>query len=139
MTFLLVFRALKHVPTDVSQLICSFVGWTRPDWRTCKRHEADLISGFNHWTKRVLNDDALDWHYPGIKMQFPIPFHQKELEYYLKDWTMFGRWMLISFTKGNEFWFHSRKMWVEPRDDYKHWYRWDFLWRHHQQKLTTFQ
>lgn len=136
MTFLLI---LKQLPWDLTPLICSFLG-TRYDWRTCKRREADLITGFNQWTKRVLKNDALDWR-PGFKMQFPIPFHQKELNYYLEEWTMFGRWILISFTKGNEFWFHTRKMWVEPRDDHSHWYRWDFLGRHHQQKLSlsTFQ
>lgn len=131
MAFLLVF---KQFPAELSRIICSFLG-TRLDWRTCKRPEADLITGFNHWTKRVLNG-ALDWR-PGFKMQFPIPFHPKELDYYLEHWTLFGRWTLISFTRGNEFWFHSRKMWVEPRDDYSHWYRWDFLGRHHQQKLTV--
>jgi hypothetical protein len=86
-----------------------------------------------------LNDDALDWNYPGVKMVFPIPFHQKELDYYLEHWTMFGRWSIILFTREHDFWFHSRKMWLVPCDDFRKWYRQDLLWRHHQQKLSTNQ
>ena len=131
MTFLLVLQALSSFPSDVAPIICSFVGWTRANWRTCRKHESDLIAGFNHWTKRVLNDDALDWHYPGVKMVFPISFNQQELDYYLEEWTMLGRWSIILFTREHDFWFHSRKLWVVPVDDYRRWYRMDFLWRRH--------
>lgn len=135
MTFLLVLRALRLFPADVSPLICSFVGWTRSDWRTCKREESDLIARFNHWTKRVLNNEARDWS-PGVKMNFPILFHQNELEYYLEEWTLLGRWSIILFTRDHDFWFRSRKLWVVPRDDYLRWYRMDFLWRHHERRLS---
>jgi hypothetical protein len=125
----LLFHVLQHFPKDLSPLIRSFVG-TRDDWRTCKKHESSLIAGFNLWTKRVLDDDALDWFYPEIKMTFPIVFHQKELDIYLEDWTMFGRWRIILLTRRNSYWHLVREIVYEPAghmEDYRKWYVHEFF------------
>jgi len=56
----------------------------------------------------VLDDDALDWYHPKIKMEFPMMFTQKEVDVYLKEWTLFGRWYLILRTKRDNSWYLSR-------------------------------
>jgi hypothetical protein len=94
------------LPVELTRLIRDFV--MRHDWRTCKLHESRLIKDFNHWTKRVLNDDALDWYHTTLKMEFPIVFSQKELDVYLKEWTLVGRWYLIQRTKKENYWYLSR-------------------------------
>jgi len=103
---ILLLRVVNKLPSDLSRLLKGFL--LRPDWRTCKAHESRLIKECNHWTKRVLNDDALDWYDPKIKMEFPIMFSQKELDVYL-DWSLFGRWYLIQRTKKDNFWYLNRK------------------------------
>jgi hypothetical protein len=91
----------------------------RPDWRTCKVNESRLIKDYNLWTKRVLNDDALDWYDSRLKMEFPIVFSQKELSVYL-DWSLFGRWYLIQRTKKDNYWYSFTRC-IEIKD-YKSWY-----------------
>lgn len=135
MTNLLTKRALLQFPCELSPLILSFLG-LRKDWRTCKKHEAELISRFSVWTKRVLNDEALDWYYPGAKVEFPIMFSQSELNAYL-DWSLFGRWYLILLTRDNFYWHQTRQIMDEPAfhmEDYKNWYECEFLWHHNQRR-----
>lgn len=93
---------INKFPSDLSHLIHGFI--LRPDWRTCRVHESQLIKQFNLWTNRVLNDDALDWYDPDFKLEFPIVFSQKELDIYLKEWTLVGRWYLIQRTKRDYYW-----------------------------------
>jgi hypothetical protein len=116
MDFLLL-RALNQYPAELSRMIRGFI--LRPDWRTCKVKESNLIKDYNLWTKRVLNDDALDWYDSRIKMEFPIVFSQKELSIYL-DWSLFGRWFLIQRTKKNNYWYSFTRC-IEIKD-YKSWY-----------------
>ena len=97
---------LRALPTELTLLIQGFV--MRPDWRTCKAHESQLIKKLNLWTKRVLNDDALDWYDSRLKIEFPIVFSQKELSVYLNEWTLVGRWYLIQRTKRDNYWYLSR-------------------------------
>ena len=134
MTILLTKRVLLQFPADLSPVIFSFLGF-RKDWRTCKKHEADLISDYSAWTKRVLNDDALDWYYPGAKVEFPIMFSQAELNEYL-EWSLFGRWYLILRTRDDMYWHQTREVVNEPafHVDYKLWYEWEFLWHHNQKR-----
>jgi len=136
MTILLTQRVLQRLPADLSPTVFSFLG-IRKDWRTCKNHEASLIQDYNAWTKRVLNDDALDWDYPGIKKEFPILFSQAELNVYL-DWSLFGRWHLILLTRKDAYWHQTREI-VHSRafhmDDYKRWYKWEFLWFHNEKRM----
>lgn len=134
MTILLTQRVLHRLPSDVSPTVFSFLG-IRKDWRTCKKHEADLISAYNVWTKRVLNDDALDWYYPGAKVEFPIMFSEMELNEYV-NWSLFGRWYLILLTRDDCYWYQTRDTVYEPafQRDYKQWYQWEFLWFHNQSR-----
>jgi len=110
-------HVLHKFPADLSPLIKGFI--VRPDWRTCKAHESRLIKDCNLWTKRVLNDDALDWYDSRLKMEFPILFSQKELDVYL-EWSLFGRWYLIQRTKKDNYWYSFTRC-VEVKD-YKSWY-----------------
>ena len=103
---ILTLRVLSRYPSDLIPLFHHFL--LRSDWRTCQAHVASLIRDFNHWTKRVLDDDALDWYHPTIKMEFPMMFTQKEVDVYLKEWTLFGRWYLILRTKRDNSWYLSR-------------------------------
>lgn len=82
-------------------------------WRTCKKTEADLITQYNAWSKRVLNDEELDWYYPGAELEFPILFSPMELDEYL-NWSLFGRWYLILLTRDNFYWHQTRKIVDEP-------------------------
>ena len=105
-------------------------------WRTCKKPEADLITQYNAWTKRVLNDEELDWYYPGAKVEFPILFSPIELNEYL-EWSLFGRWYLILLTRDNFYWHQTRKIVDEPAfhmENYQLWYEWQFLWFHNQSR-----
>jgi hypothetical protein len=123
---------LRLFPADLSRLIRGFV--IRPDWQTCRAHESQLIKDFNRWTKRVLDDDALDWYDTNLRMEFPILFNQKELDIYLKEWTLFGRWYLILRTRKDYYW-HSYAP-THNIDVYTDWYAWTFYkihnhWRNH--------
>lgn len=111
------------LPMELSLLIQSFL--MRPDWRTCRVHESRLIKDFNLWTKRVLNDDALDWYDSRLKMEFPIVFSQKELRVYLNEWTLVGRWYLIQQTKKDYYWHLSQ---INPDS---HWYARAFRAHHY--------
>ena len=114
---------MEFLPSDVFPLILSFV--KRPDWRTCRKHEADIISHFNRWTHRVLDDDSPDW-------DFPILIGRDELEAY-SQWSMFGRWFLIQKTRDDPYWsYTSRYNIVPPRcsDHYMVWYTRSFIWLH---------
>lgn len=114
---------LDRIPSDVSPIIRSFLALTRHDWRTCRKHEADLVSRYNRWTKRVLDDDALDWYCPGVLMLFPIMFSQNELDVYLNEWTLFGRWYIISLTRDNIYWHLERRViYHHVTENYKKWY-----------------
>ena len=133
MTILLTNRILNMagLPADLSPTVFSFLG-IRNDWKTCKKHESALITNYSSWTKRVLDDDALDWYYPGTKVEFPIMFSQNELNVYL-DWSLFGRWYLILLTRDDMYWHQSRTI-IEPLEDYKLWYKWEFLWFHNEHR-----
>ena len=102
---ILLLRVVNLFPSDLSPLLKGFI--LRPDWRTCRVHESRLIKEVNHWTKRVLNDDALDWYDPRIPLDFPILFSQFELDTYL-EWTLYGRWYLIQRTKKDTYWHLTR-------------------------------
>jgi len=128
MTILLTQRVLQRLPSDVSPTVFSFLG-IRKDWRSCKKHESDIIAAYNDWTKRVLNDDALDWYYPGAKVEFPMMFSQMELDEYL-DWSLCGRWYLILLTRDNFYWHQTRVKVYDPDMDYRDWYLWQFRWFH---------
>lgn len=120
---------LSKIPSDLFPLIQSFI--CRPDWRTCRKHEADCIAEVNRWVNRVLDDDALDWFYPGIKKTFPIIFSQQALDTYF-TWTLFGRWFLIQVTKQDEYWFETKvhlkqEYWFDPlKQDHRQWYLQEF-------------
>ena len=134
MTILLTHAVLRRLPAELSPTVFSFLG-IRKDWRTCKKHEADLLADYNLWTKRVLDDDAMDWYYPGVKMEFPILFSQAELNVYL-DWSLFGRWYLIFLTREDMYWHQTRQTVNEPAFpmEYRMWYKWEFLWFHNQKR-----
>ncbi len=125
---LLFLRVLNLFPLDLSRHIRQFL--LRTDWRSCRSHEANLIGKFNQWTKRVLDDDALDWFDSRIKIEFPIVFGQKELDVYLKEWNLFGRWYLILQTQKDYYWHLSRTFTVN-KYDYIQWYRQSFHELHH--------
>jgi hypothetical protein len=112
---------LYRFPVELSRMIRGFL--VRPDWRTCCVPVSSLIKACNLWTKRVLNDDALDWYDPRIPREFPILFSQWELDVYL-DWTLYGRWYLIQRTKRDDYWHLSR-----IHDT--HWYAISFQEIHH--------
>jgi len=121
---------LHAFPIELSRKIRGFI--LRPDWRTCRVHESQLIQNFNLWTKRVLNDDALDWYDSNFKLEFPILFSQRELDIYLKEWTLVGRWVLIQLTKKDYYWHLNR---VAPIATEFNWYSVAFhkihhAWRH---------
>ena len=104
--------------------------------KTCKKHEADLITQYNAWTKRVLNEEALDWYYPGAEVVFPILFTPMELREYL-EWSLFGRRYLILRTRDNFYWHQTRETVDEPAfhmENYTLWYEWQFLWFHNQNR-----
>ena len=103
---ILLLRVLHRYPAELSQHIGGYI--LRSDWRTCRAHEASLIRECNGWTKRVLDDEEPYWYDKCYKMEFPILFRQKELDVYLNDWTLFGRWYLILRTKRNNGWYLSR-------------------------------
>jgi hypothetical protein len=42
-------QVLCRLPSDIGPLLTDFVGVTRLDWRTCKRHEANIIVDYNAW------------------------------------------------------------------------------------------
>jgi hypothetical protein len=135
MTILLTYRIIQTLPSELSPSIFSFLGF-RKDWKTCRKHEADLISEYSLWTKRVLNDDALDWYFPGATVEFPIMFGQVELNNYL-GWSLFGRWYLILLTRDNFYWHQTRELVHEPAfhmEEYQLWYEWEFLWLHNQNR-----
>ena len=119
---ILLLRVVNQFPSDLSPLLKGFM--LRPDWRTCRVHESRLIKESNHWTKRVLNDDALDWYDPRIQLEFPIVFTQYELDIYL-EWTLYGRWYLIQRTKKDAYWHLSRT------HDHSNWYAISFQEHHH--------
>ena len=128
-------KVLALFPSDLSPLIKSFI--FRLDWKTCRKHESDLISFYNKWTKRVLSDDATDWFHPGIRLNFPIMFNQKELDVYLEDWTMFGRWWIILMTRKDSYWNQRRVIFYGPAPhsiEHTHWYRWEFFWYHNEHR-----
>lgn len=118
-----------ELPSDLFPLVMSFI--RRSDWRTCRKHEADCITQVNRWVNRVLDDDALDWFYPGIKKTFPIIFSQQALDTYF-TWTLFGRWFLIQVTKADEYWFETKvhlkqEYWFDPLNlDHRQWYLQEF-------------
>jgi hypothetical protein len=100
----------------------------RPDWKTCRKHEADCISRVNHWVSEVLDDNALDWYYPGVKKTFPIMFSQGALDACLQ-WSLFGRWYLIQLTRDNEYWYDTRVYPVQRgSSEYRQWYQQEFHW-----------
>lgn len=112
-----------ELPADVFPLIMSFI--KRPDWRTCRKHEADIIHHFNGWTQQVLNDDSPDW-------DFPIMMGHEELTVY-RQWSMFGRWYLIQKTRDDPYWSYTSRYNVVPpktSDPYMTWYTRTFLWLH---------
>lgn len=119
------------LPPELIALIRSFL--IRHDWRTCRSHEAKLISSFNDWTKHTIDHDTNDWFYPGVYMSFPIAFSKKELDVYLNQWTLFGRWYIILLTRYNNYWFLKRKIVYKPDEafyDFKDWYQVHFLLLH---------
>jgi len=122
---ILLLRVLSRYPSDLFPLLYQFL--LRPDWRTCQSHVASLVRDHNRWTQRVLDDDAMDWYDPRLKMEFPILFSQKELNVYLKEWTLFGRWYLILRTKRDNYWYLSRVV-----ADYKDWYARSFYDHHYE-------
>jgi len=125
---ILLLRVLNYFPLDLSRQIGEFL--LRPDWRSCRTNEATLIRTYNQWTKQVLDDDALDWYDSRIKIEFPILFSQKELDIYLKEWNLFGRWYLILQTKKNYYW-HLSQSFPDSDYDYLQWYRQSFHEIHH--------
>jgi hypothetical protein len=84
-----------YLPSDLFPLVMSFI--ERPDWRTCRKHEADCIAHFNDWTNQVF-DDELDWYYPVVREKPRL-----DPETYL-TWTLFGRWYLHLLTRTNIYW-----------------------------------
>jgi len=90
-----------------------------PEWRTCRKPEADCISQMNEWVNDVLEDKVLDWYYPGVQKEFPITLSQNALDA-CGEWTLFGRWYLIQITRANEYWYHT--------SEYRQWYREEFRW-----------
>ncbi len=121
-------KVLQYLPHDLFPILLSYI--IRPDWRSCRAHEAKHITAFNRWTKRVLDDDALDWYYPGVHIQFPIMFCQKELDVYMNDWTLFGRWFLILLTREDTYWHLARDFTVQFTNNYRKWYKMEFLSYH---------
>jgi len=103
---ILLLRVLHRYPAELSQHIGGYI--LRSDWRTCRAHEASLIRDWNGWTKRVLVDEEPYWYDNDFKMEFPILFRQKELDIYMNEWTLFGRWYLILLTKRDNSWYLSR-------------------------------
>lgn len=116
----------QHLPSELFPLIMSFV--LRDDWRTCRKHESDCIAEVNRWVSRVLDDDALDWYYPGVQKTFPIMFSQSALDTILQ-WSLFGRWYLIQLVRDNEYWYDScRYPLTRNSKEYRKWYRQEFHW-----------
>ena len=117
---------LVEFPSDLFPLVMSFI--LRPDWKTCRKHEADCISQVNRWASEVLDDTALDWYYPGVEKTFPIMLSQAALDACLA-WTLFGRWYLIQLTRDNEYWHDSRQYPVKRgSSEYRKWYEQEFHW-----------
>jgi hypothetical protein len=42
-------QVCSRLPSDLVHHLTDFVGMTRLDWRTCKRHEANIIVDYNAW------------------------------------------------------------------------------------------
>jgi len=49
-------EVFRRLPADLHPLLMEFVGPTRYDWRTCKLHEARVISNYHAWIQQLAQE-----------------------------------------------------------------------------------
>jgi hypothetical protein len=110
---LLTTKALSHLPADLSPLVHSFVGPTRPDWRTCKRNESGLLRKY-----------AENFHEIYVYC-----FTEEECEE-LDTWTLAGQKLMTKKTTERDHWTNQPFPHDDPEqiEDYDTWYPQRLLW-----------
>ena len=105
------------LPDDVLTIIRDYSKpvWTRPDWRDCKRDEAEHI------------------YYAHEQAMFMIPLHCiscNEVMDEVKDWSLFGKIWLLNAPE-YKLMAQRRPPLIPPRDnmeDYVAWYTHQIQW-----------
>ena len=92
---------------------------TRPDWRTCKREEAEMVE--------ELNEDFMDYLEKTKERWCWIREEMREID----DWSLYGkRWLM--YAHHDEYIAHRRAPLRPPREgmysDPKDWYSHRTLW-----------
>ena len=76
----------NRLPPELVEEIIGFV--LRPDWRTCKRHEAELIEENNGYVFYCLEQRRDNWSW------------REEAYHEVDDWTLYGRTWLMNAHQG---------------------------------------
>ena len=109
-----------RLPSELIEEVIGFV--LRPDWRTCKRHEANLIKEFNGCVSYYLEETKGKW------VSWDSPSFDE-----IENWTLYGRNWLMNAHE----WFiiaqGGRPPLIPPRDgmyqdNYWKWYSHMIMW-----------
>ena len=79
-------RLANKLPPELVEEIIGFV--LRPDWRMCKRHEAELIEENNGYVFYCLEQRRDDWSW------------REEAYHEVDEWTLYGRTWLMNAHQG---------------------------------------
>ena len=73
-------QVCSRIPPDLVHHLTDFVGMTRLDWRTCKRHEANIIVDYNAWmillVEQVMARRRNREEVEVPPLQFPVWFYR---------------------------------------------------------------
>ena len=100
---------LKAMPVEVTYEMLSYIH--RPDWRTCKKKEADIITSYKNNVEECIR--GIDHIFEAIKHD---------------NWTLYGHhWVLHA--DENSFYAHRRPYYPPLlMEDYNKWYTLRIQW-----------
>jgi hypothetical protein len=79
---------------------------TRPDWRTCKTHESQII--YNH-VHELRERHLRVIHFAGRADAFNMKKY-KNMEYEIMEWTHYGRLLVLKQNQKQPGWRHAMPM-----------------------------
>lgn len=116
-------HALCKLPDDIAPLIKSFLRQTRLDWRTCRKHEANLIKKLHQIVLKAVEDpDMDDWVFDS------------SIAREMNTWSLFGMLYIVSWLNKGGIHQYGRPPRCRPTEDhyydnkYDKWYTHTFMW-----------